>query len=100
VCVGGGELRRPRLFEWLRLHDLAAWTATAGEEDAEEAGLVGDGGIHTAGRGHAERERRRVELPAVVGPHRRRRQVLRQLRVLLETAPLQAERFEHLLVNV
>ena len=71
-----GELRRPHRLQGLGLHDRPAGSPPLVEQGGEELPEVEHGAIQVAGRGVAERERRRVEGPAVVGPHLARRQVL------------------------
>ena len=71
-----------------------------GEQHAQEPRQVVDRGVQTAGRGLAERERRRRKLAAVVGPHHRLRQVLRHGGVRLQAAVLHAERVEQGAIKV
>jgi hypothetical protein len=59
---------------------LAVGGAAAREQEAEHLAQVEHGRVEVARRAGAHRERRRLELAAVVGPHGRGGQVLLQLR--------------------
>ena len=72
------------------LADLAAR-----EEARLELREIEDRGIHAAGRGDAEFERRRRELAAVIRPHHRVRELLLHRGRRHEGTRLHAEHVEH-----
>ena len=83
------------LLERRRLEDLAVGASPAGEERAQNRAEIDDRGVHAAGRGDAQLERRRREDAAVERPHVGLGQVRRHLRRRLEAALAHAERVEH-----
>ena len=78
------ELRRPHLRDRLRFEQLPIRSATAGEERADKAGQVGDGGVHAPRWRDTELKGRRGERAPVERPHCRWGQVPRQRRRRLE----------------
>src|SRR5205807_3756270 len=90
-----GKLRSPHLFESGRLQNATVRPLALVEKNAEKAAKIKDGGIHAAGRGHAELKLGRLELKPVVRPHIGFREACDQLRFGLERAVAKPHRLKH-----